>query len=265
MPHNIDSLRFFPHAYDLLVRILLIAIQWIETSTDIDGIRGATLDEQVIALGRGWKPTRVWARAVEATLYFADQLMVPLRAGESLQLELADRTHASDHHVIEVCIRRHRSRPVHALYHHDGIAGVYPVALYQLYVMPAGARDILISGATGQLPPITTFYVPDMSRSDRLDTRSLQGMLTWCLRCAAPGMGMAEAELRHCGLGRPMAIRQAVACHLIQHRGIHEAAGVLGLRPQSATTYYGSLRSPDAVNTYRPLWRASRVHKKEGP
>lgn len=265
MPHNIDSLRFFPHAYDLLVRILLIAIQWIETSTDIDGIRGATLDEQVIALGRGWKPTRVWARAVEATLYLADQLMVPLRAGESLQLELADRTHASDHHVIEVCIRRHRSRPVHALYHHDGIAGVYPVALYQLYVMRGGARDILLSGRSGHLPPFTKFYVPDMSRSGRLDVRSFRRMLTWCLRCAAPSMGMAEAELRYRGFGRPMAIRKAVACHLIEHRGIHEAASVLGLRTRSATMHYRSLKWPDAVKTYQALWRASRVHKKEGP
>ena len=265
MPYDIDSLRFFPGAYHLLVRLLQNAVRWIETSTDIDGIRGATLDDQVAALSRGWKPTRRWARAVQAVLYLADQLMVPLRAGESLQLELADRTHAPDYHFIEVCIRRRGSWPVHALYHYNGTTGMYPVALYQLYTMPGGARDILLSGATGHVPPVTKFYVPDMSRSGRLDVRSLHRMLTWCLRCGGPGIGMAEAELRHRGFGRPMAIRKAVAGHLIEHRGIHEAARVLGLRTRSATMYYRSPRRSAAVNTYRALWRTIRIHKKEGP
>lgn len=252
-------------SYPLLHLVLKGVIGRIESHTVFVGPARTPLDEQVRALARGWQPTRSWARAVQAALYLADQLVVPLRPSESIQLEIADRTHAPDFHRVEARIRRPGHPPVHVLYHFDGVTGVYPVALYQLYVMPGGARDILLASGRGPLPPFTKFYVPDLSRSSgRLSTRSLQLMLTRCLRSAAPAIGVSEGELQRLGMGRLSNVRRAVARHLIDHRGVEETARILGLQPLTVVKHYrGELE--EAADLDRALRRTTRWRRRRGP
>jgi hypothetical protein len=226
-------------AYSLLVHALHCAVRWIETSTVIDGVAGATLEAQATALARGWKPTRQWAWAVEAALYLADQVVLPLRPGESARMTLRERTHSADFTTVHVRLRRPKAGGLVQLLYHDGHPGVYPVALYRLHVMAGGARDLLLSSRGPGAPPCTTFYVPS-GGSSRLDVRSFHQMLAWCLRLAEVDLGQAAGVLREAGLARPEIVRLVVASHLTAHRGLHEAARLLGLSPEVVTTSYRS-------------------------
>lgn len=181
----------FGHAYELLLRALQCAIRWIETSTNIDGVTGATLEAQATALVRGWAPTRRWAQAVATAVCLADHLLLPLRPGESVRLKIRQRTHSSDFSSVRVRMRRPVTGQLVDFFYHDGSPGEYPVALYKLYVMQGGARDILLSSGGEGAPPCATFYVPRGGGGiSRLDFSSLERMLAWCLHLAEIDMGL---------------------------------------------------------------------------
>ena len=147
-------------AYEQLERIRAEIILQIETAG------GMPLDAQVRAIDSGQiQPTREWARLVRDATYWQDQLIVPLRAATSSRLDLAERRHLADYRRIYADIPAAKMKSSgngnfdpnysHA---HDS---PYITALYRLYIMKGGARQILRTDATGQHVDLAAFYVPD--------------------------------------------------------------------------------------------------------
>lgn len=104
----------------------------------------------------------------------------------------------------------------------------------------------------------------DVPVSTRFDARLLHRMLVWCLRCAAPRLGMSEEDFRRRGLARLADVRRIVACHLIEHRGTDETAHLLGLHARALRTYHQCCAS-SVVNRDCVFPRAFRAAYKKDP
>lgn len=162
-----DSGNAARDAYEQLERIRDEALRQLEE------MAGRTIAEQLHALESGsWKPTRAWARAVQDVLYWADQLVVPLRVSTSVKLLRSMRKESLDlsRGWAEIPARVMKSEDNGDF---DGVYWTsapsrYPRDLYRLFVARGGARQILRTDVSGRQHPTDFFYVPDVQHTDSL-------------------------------------------------------------------------------------------------
>lgn len=108
---------------------------------------------------------RSWARRVRDLIYWADQVIVPLRVGTSVRLDRKDRIENAGFTHLRARIHERKRKPDSPIwfrpnyYHGDG---GYPVDLYRLYVMDQGAREVLLTLPNGRTLRTKAHYVHDM-------------------------------------------------------------------------------------------------------
>lgn len=134
------------------------------------------LSEQVAAIGSGFervdgvdgtyaKFDRKWARRVRDLIYWADQVVVPLRVGTSVRLDRVDRREDPSFTHLRAAIHRDKRKTsspeiFRPNYYREN--GGYPVDLYRLYVMPGGARERLLTLSNGRIVDADAHYVHDL-------------------------------------------------------------------------------------------------------
>lgn len=180
-------------AYEQLEKIGEELIRQIEEGT------GMALSEQVAAISEGtWMPPRRWARRVLEALYWQDQLIVPLRSSTSEKLDLADRIHSSDfmHIRAEIDRVKMKSRKPFAPNYAMEKDSPYNRTLYQLYVMPGGAREILRTDSRGVLRDVPAFYVHDVRRTDseRLNNHGFSRLVERSIKACEHVLGGVTLE-----------------------------------------------------------------------
>lgn len=108
---------------------------------------------------------RKWANRVRDVLYWADQVIVPLRVSTSVKLDRADRYEGAAFNHLYARIHRDKRKTdspewFRPNYCKEGDG--YPVDLYRLYVMGGGARERLLTLENGRIVDADAFYVHDL-------------------------------------------------------------------------------------------------------
>ena len=208
----------------------------------IESMVGLPLEKQAELLARGeLKVGRKWARTVLIAMLWADQLYVPLRTATIRKVDREDRHHNATYSWIWASIpplkmKRGGGIPFEPNYRRDDDSE-YPCALYRLYVIRNGARDILRTDANGRLHPVPAHYVPDVRRteSQRLTGANIRKLiragLRLALRCESNCLdGLTYADVSP--VATPHSFRHAfgtkmvdlgllqVAAHYLHHRSL---------------------------------------------
>lgn len=173
-----------PCAYWQLRRVLGGALELLEEDygpidAQVAAIRRG--ESQVEAAGRIYaKLDRVWAKRVRDVMYWADQVIVPLRVSTSVKLDHVDRREGASFNHLSAKIHRDKRKTNSPKWFKPNYCKTgrgYPVDLYRLYVMEGGARQRLLTHKDGQVVGADAHYVHDLqgrANTARMSTASFR-------------------------------------------------------------------------------------------
>lgn len=168
---------------------------------------------------------RSWAKTVRDLVYWADQLIVPLRVDTSMRLDVSDRLENGGFTHLRARIHKDKRKPDSPVWfrpnYYRGDGG-YPANLYQLYRMDGGARERLLTLRCGRVANADAFYVHDLqgqAKTARMSTDSFRRLT----RRVVKKLLERRPEILSPGLETPITLEEltapdhVLATHMFRH------------------------------------------------